>query len=690
MRSGLPVRVAVERNVLPGNLHSSPAPRRVILELLRRWLAGAWILVGSVVGAANDLDIDRRLLADRLVADRAQALAAQQKRADERQQVLFSELARRDRTLRDAQRREADALSQLQQVRAEQPALDRTRKELASATERLAANTQERLRLAGEIELRDRNYQVELAEYRRVITGAVATPNPQRLAALQRFADGERAQAFEALEEIDLIARETRRKVAQRVADLESAKETRERAALVMQMRDRGEKDTRAVRAIWAEALELDPDDFGSWRQLWAAEMATGDLSAAKRAADRALATATSDFERADALYMRAEMQQVVGDLRGAVQTHDELRKLYLRAMDEKPESAAGAVNEIMHAVRSGALLKQEAGELILAMRDFETLVSLARRVAEANPGSAGSNHAWRMVQTDLLLLGSTKETAGDFKGAQQTFDQSLEIARRLAAANPGSAAAQRQVLNSLLAVGRARSESGDPAGALAGLSEGVQIARRLAAADLSSADAARALAAGLLDLGRAQRLAGDPNGARRSFDESHQLLLRLAGSKPGSAEAQRDLLISLQRIGGARAAGGDRAGARQTLEDGVQLARRLSAANPGSADSLRDLSVSLGMFGHLQIQSEDWAGARQNLEEALQIARHLAAQTPYSASAQRDIAIAMGRLALVPDSPVRWSGVADQWQVVRERGSLRAADADVVKDVERRAAAQR
>lgn len=225
------------------------------MSLLRVWLATVWLVAGVAAFAQTDLDIDRRLLADRLVADRAQALAAQQKRADERQQALFEELALKDKALRDAQRRSADAFAQLQAARGDQAALDRMRKDLADTTERLTANTQERLRLAREIELRDRSYQVEMAEYRRLITGAVATPNPQRLTALQRFADGERAQAFDALEEIDRVSREARRKAAQRVADLESAKETRERAALAMQMKDRGEKDTRAVRALWAEAV---------------------------------------------------------------------------------------------------------------------------------------------------------------------------------------------------------------------------------------------------------------------------------------------------------------------------------------------------------------------------------------------------------------------------------------------------
>lgn len=221
----------------------SASPARIGKSLLRCWLGVFWLLAASVACAQIDLDIERRLLADRLVADRAQALA--------------------------------------------------------DTTERLTANTQERLRLAGEIEQRDRSYQAELAEYRRLITGAVATPNPQRLAALQRFADGERAQAFEALEELDRIAREARRKAARRLADLESAKETRERAA------------------------------FGA-----------GDLPAAQAAGRSAMKHATDDGDRSVALIELGDVQVAGGDLKGARQSFEESLLMRQRPAAANPSSA--------------------------------------------------------------------------------------------------------------------------------------------------------------------------------------------------------------------------------------------------------------------------------------------------------------------------------------------------------------
>ena len=75
-------------------------------------------------GTTADLDIDRRLLADRLIADRAQALAAQGHRAEERQKALFAELAIKDKALREAQRRTAQTLARLQASQADQASLE--------------------------------------------------------------------------------------------------------------------------------------------------------------------------------------------------------------------------------------------------------------------------------------------------------------------------------------------------------------------------------------------------------------------------------------------------------------------------------------------------------------------------------------------------------------------------------------
>jgi hypothetical protein len=87
------------------------------------------------------------------------------------------------------------------------------------------------------------------------------------------------------------------------------------------------------------------------------------------------------------------------------------------------------------------------AGDLVGARKSFEESHQIFRRLAAANPGSTA---AQRDVSVSLGRLGDVQVSAGDLAGARTSFEQSLQIDRRLAAVNPGSAEAQRDVIVSM------------------------------------------------------------------------------------------------------------------------------------------------------------------------------------------------------------------------------------------------
>ena len=89
--------------------------------------------------------------------------------------------------------------------------------------------------------------------------------------------------------------------------------------------------------------------------------------------------------------------------------------------------------------------VQQAAGAA--ARRSFDQSLQIARRLADANPASA---QAQRDVSVSLERLGDVQQAAGDLAAARRSFDQSLQIRRRLADANPASAQAQRDVAASL------------------------------------------------------------------------------------------------------------------------------------------------------------------------------------------------------------------------------------------------
>ncbi|MBN8284911.1 tetratricopeptide repeat protein, partial [Zoogloea sp.] len=204
---------------------------------------------------------------------------------------------------------------------------------------------------------------------------------------------------------------------------------------------------------------------------------------------------------------------------------------------------------------------------------DLWTWIFLARLHQEAGQTDKAGDAAARALHAAnqprdrsvaLNTLGDVQVAAGDLAAARRSFEDSLQIARRLAAANPGSAEAQRDVSVSLEKLGD------------------VHVA------------------------------AGELTAARTSFEASLQIARRLAAANPGSAEAQRDVSVSLKKLGDVHVAAGDLAAARKSFEDSLQIARRLAAANPGSAEAQRDVSVSLIKLGDVQVTAGDLAAARR------------------------------------------------------------------------------
>ena len=92
------------------------------------------------------------------------------------------------------------------------------------------------------------------------------------------------------------------------------------------------------------------------------------------------------------------------------------------------------------------------------------------------------------------------KLQAGDLAGALAAYQESLDIARKLAAQDPGNAQAQRDVSVSMDSLGDVKLREGDQAGALAAYQESLDIARKLAAQDPGNAQAQRDLSVSLND----------------------------------------------------------------------------------------------------------------------------------------------------------------------------------------------
>ncbi len=132
--------------------------------------------------AASDLNAESRALVERLVADRAAAIVVVQRKADEREERLWADLAAKDRRLRSEIHSRAAAQAELAGKRAE-----------------LTQVMAQRLRLVDELAARDRQFAAEIGEYRKQVASIAGSPDPRKRDALARYAEGDRAGGFGAL-----------------------------------------------------------------------------------------------------------------------------------------------------------------------------------------------------------------------------------------------------------------------------------------------------------------------------------------------------------------------------------------------------------------------------------------------------------------------------------------------------------
>ncbi|MCB1625636.1 MAG: hypothetical protein KDI32_13670, partial [Pseudomonadales bacterium] len=170
--------------------------------------------VATAEQAPVELNAAARQLVQRLVLDRAATMVALQRRADAREQLLLDDLGDKDRRLR----------AELRQRRA--------------AESELAKVTSQRERLIQAIAQRDVQFDAEISSYRLQMVSLAESEDPRKRAALEAYANGDRAGALDAL--IELQRADTRAVAAG----------WRAIGALALDRRDRGELSAAAVIAL--------------------------------------------------------------------------------------------------------------------------------------------------------------------------------------------------------------------------------------------------------------------------------------------------------------------------------------------------------------------------------------------------------------------------------------------------------
>ncbi len=323
------------------------------------------------------------------------------------------------------------------------------------------------------------------------------------------------------------------------------------------------------------------------------------------------------------------------------------------------------------------------AGDLTDAASAAAQGLDIARKLAAQNPGSAT---AQRDVSLSLDSLGEVKLRAGDQAGALAAYQEELDISRKLAAQDKGNAQAQRDVSLSLDRLGDAKLEADDRASALAAYQESLDIRRALAAKDPANADAQRDVSVSLNRLGNLKFRSGDQAGALAAYQESLDIRRKLAAQDLGNAQAQSDVSVSLGRLGDVKLQAGDHAGALAAYQESLDVDRKLAAADPGNAQAQRNVSVGLDKLGDMKLDAGDPAGALAAYQESLDIRRKLAAKDPGNPEAQRDVSVSLDRLGDTKSQAGDQTGALAAYQegldIARKLAAQDAGNIEAERDV--------
>ncbi|MDB5680104.1 hypothetical protein [Sphingomonas bacterium] len=409
-----------------------------------------------------------------------------------------------------------------------------------------------------ELAKRDAQYARDIAILQTAGEQLLATPEGARALAL--YNEGGPG-AFEAADAVLAQIEAARDKAREEMAKKQLGDDRRARAQLALDARDKGLTTTAIVIARWEAVVAADPGTQWDWIQLVRLYRGEARMDDARRAADRALATATDPRGKSVALTELGTIAVARNDLAGAKTAFAQALEIDTVAMEK--DATADTVRD--------------------------TLVTVVK-------------------------LGNVLLAQGDPAGAQRYFDMVLAQQRALLALDPTSASLRHDVMVALFMAGDVRMAREDLKGAAAVYAEGMTLAQALAAESPTSVPALDDEARGLIKLGDLLLVAGKPDKALATFDGALTVRRALLTIDPESASARDALATALQRVGDGRLATGDTTGARTVYEEDLALARALAAASLGSANAQRGLMVVLWKLAAMGAPGHDWAAVLAQL----------------------------------------------------------------------------
>lgn len=504
-----------------------------------------------------------------LAAQYEATLIRERRLADDRESRLLAEAEARLRQARaQADQRAAGAEAELISARAQ----------FAELTSQLTA--------------REASLRTEIEAYRAEALNVAARASPDRLAALQRFADGDRVGAWPVIEEL------TQASVRARMAAASSAAagEIREIAGLRNIMRINGEANSAQVLELWDQAATLDPRHLDTQLKRAVLLLDMGRLAEARGAAESGLAIAANDDERANANVEIGRIAIASGDLAGAKAAF-EAQLPYLR---QRAAADAQGKRDLVVALNNLGDVLTRQGDPNAAYRAYHEALGLTLELSRAEPDS-------QLLQTDITIsndrIGDLFYAHGMYDRAGPIFQENLDFRRRFLERSPGDVDRKLLLCASLERMGDIRSQERNFPAARALFEESLAMRTALAAADPSSIAYQANVARTTNMVGDTYREEGNLGEARRRYQASLEARRRMAAADPNNALLTRDVAYSLQRLGLTEQNAGNRDAARGHFNEARTLLQGLVARDGSSGEFRQALTSTEELLRRLDAQ---------------------------------------------------------------------------------------
>ncbi|MDQ3125265.1 MAG: hypothetical protein M3Q74_06625 [Pseudomonadota bacterium] len=397
----------------------------------------------------------------------------------------------------------------------------------------------------------------------------------------------------------------------------------------------------RALR-IYGKVAVLEPKDHWTHIQLSRLHVIAGDLTAAARAANDALASAEDQRDRMVGLNTLSDLARYEGDLPGARQASEEAL-LIARDLSARDPDNTGKLRDLSISYNKIGDIARAEGDLPGARKAYEDRLIIRNDLSTRSPQD--TDHL-RDLSVSFNKLGDVAQLEGDLIGARKAYEDGLIIRSELSASDQKNIEWLRDLAVSHDRLGDVAQAERDLPRARRAYEDGSAIAQDLAARDPKNTRWLRDLSISYHKLGDVARAEGDLTGARKAYEDGQRIRHDLSARDPKNTDWMRDLSVSYGGLGELARAEGDLPGARKAHEDALVIILDLCARDPKNTDWLRDLSVSYEKLGDVTEQLGNVPGAIALYQESLPIAEHLAALDPRNARWALDIEITRRRLA--------------------------------------------